>query len=150
MIVNRQDLFCGAVFILIGVVFGAQALGLPLGTALRMGPGYFPLVLAATLILLGAIIALKGIGRPSEPFGVVPWRGLVLTLFAVVAFGYSVRGIGLVPAIFMVAFVSAFGSRRMTPLFALAIAVALTIFCVLVFHTGLGITIPLFGPWLGM
>lgn len=150
MTINMRDAACGGIFILIGVFFGAQAFYLPLGTALRMGPGYFPLVLSAVLILLGAIIAAKAVGKAPEEFGAVPWRGLVLLLASVAFFGFSVRGIGLVPALFIVCFASAFASRRMTLPFALILAVVMTTFCTLVFHTGLGLNIRLFGPWLGL
>ena len=43
-------------FILFGLFFGVQSLGMEIGTAFRMGPGYFPLVLAGVLILLGGLI----------------------------------------------------------------------------------------------
>ena len=78
----------------------------------------------------------------------VPWRGLVLILAAPVVFGLTVRGLGLLPAIALVALISSFASRRMRPVLAAAITVVLTAFCVLVFNVGLGLPIRLIGPWL--
>jgi len=45
--------------------------------------------------------------------------------------------------------VSAYSSRRMSLKLALALIVGLTLFCVLVFHVGLGLPVRLIGPWLG-
>ncbi|RUY81986.1 tripartite tricarboxylate transporter TctB family protein, partial [Mesorhizobium sp. M7A.F.Ca.CA.001.10.2.1] len=54
--IDRANGLCAALFIGFGAWFALQSLGLEIGTALRMGPGYFPLVLAIVLILLGAVI----------------------------------------------------------------------------------------------
>ena len=77
-----------------------------------------------------------------------PWRGIVLVLAAPVVFGLTVRGLGLVPAVMLVALISAFASQRMPVLLAFVLSVALTIFCVVVFSIGLGLPLRLFGPWL--
>jgi hypothetical protein len=113
-----------------------------------MGPGYFPLVLAGILVVLGLVILAQGIGHPTTGQLTVPWRGLVLILTAPVVFGLTVRGLGLVPAIMLVVLISAFASRRMTVPLAAVLTVALTLFCVLVFSFGLGLPLRLFGPWL--
>jgi hypothetical protein len=147
MLVNHKDLYAGLVFIAIGVIFGIGAWDLPMGTAFRMGPGYFPAVLCGLLILIGAIIALKSIGKEGEPLGSVPWRALLLILPSTIIFGYSVRGIGLVPAVFLVTFTSAFASRQTGVLFAILLGVILTVFCAAVFAYGLGLPLQLFGPW---
>ncbi len=143
-------MLAGAIFIALGLVFLIGALGLERGTAFRMGPGYFPLVLAGLLILIGGAIAIQA--HRAEEVAIhmhaVPWRGLVLILAAPVLFGVTVRGLGLLPAIAIVALVSSFASQRMKPLLAAAITVVLTLFCMLVFNVGLGLPIRLIGPWL--
>ena len=48
MTVNIRDIGAGLIFIAIGLLFGLGSIGLEIGTALRMGPGYFPLVLAGS------------------------------------------------------------------------------------------------------
>ncbi len=55
----------------------------------------------------------------------------------------------MVAAIAIVVAVSAYSSRRMSLKLAVALIVGLTIFCVLVFHVGLGLPVKLVGPWLG-
>ena len=146
---NVKDLGAGVIFIVIGLLFGVGAMQHELGTALRMGPGYFPLVLAGFLVALGLAIVMQGLGHSTPGRLTVPWRGLVLILAAPVVFGLTVRGLGLAPALALVALISAFGSRRMSVLLAVALTVGLTVFCVLVFSLGLGLPLRLFGPWLG-
>jgi hypothetical protein len=149
MTLNIKDAAAGVVFIVLGLVFGAGALMLPLGTAWRMGPGYFPLILCGLMVLLGIIIAVRAIGVPSEALGPVPWRGFLFVLPGAAIFGWSVRGLGLMPSIFIISVLAAFASRRTTPLFALVLGVVLTVFCTGVFYYGLGLPVRLFGPWLG-
>ena len=77
------------------------------------------------------------------------WRGTFFgTLVSPVLFGLTVRGLGLLPAIAIVASISSFASRRMGIVLAAGITVVLTVFCVLVFNVGLGLPIRLIGPWL--
>jgi hypothetical protein len=68
---------------------------------------------------------------------------------APIVFGATVRGLGLVGATALVVLLSAFASRRVSPGFAVVLAVSLTLFCVAIFHYGLGLPIRLFGPWTG-
>lgn len=148
MTLNRKDLVCGLVFVVIGLIFAVVGRDLEIGTATRMGPGYFPLVLCGLMIFIGLVIAVRAIGQPAgEPFGGVPWRAILLILPATVFFGYSVRGVGLVPAVMTVALASAFASHKMTVPLAIFLAVALAAFCSAVFVYGLGLPIQLFGPW---
>jgi hypothetical protein len=150
MTVNIRDIGAGLIFIVIGILFGLGSLELELGTPLRMGPGYFPLVLAGILVVLGLVILAQGFGHPTMGALVVPWRGLVLILAAPVVFGLTVRGLGLVPALMLVVLIAAFASRRMSMPLALVLTVALSLFCVLVFSFGLGLPLRLFGPWLAL
>lgn len=145
-----KDILTGLIFLGFAAAFGTAASGYQLGTAFRMGPGYFPLLLSGALGVLGVAILVKGVTAAASdtPIGPVPWRGAVLILGALIAFGASVRGLGLVPAVFVAAFLSALASASNSPLAALAIATALTLLAVLIFHFGLGVSVPLFGSWL--
>lgn len=149
MTFNLRDVIAGLLFVAIGGWFVASALDLELGTALRMGPGYFPLILACLLILLGLLVVVRGTRLPPAAIGTVPWRGALLILMAPVLFGLTVRGLGFVPALAIVVLVSSFGSRAMKPVTAVLVTVALTLFSILVFSYGLGLPLRRFGPWLG-
>jgi len=145
---DRANLLCGLIFIGFGLFFGVQALNLEMGTAFRMGPGYFPLVLAGILTLLGAIILFQAFREAHEPTGPIAWRGLFFILAAPVFFGLTVRGLGFVLALFLAAVIAAFASRRTTVPMALAIALAVTVFSTAVFSYALGLPFARFGPWL--
>jgi Tripartite tricarboxylate transporter TctB family len=146
--INHRDLLLGAIFALIGAGFVIASRGLELGTAQRMGPGFFPLLLASVLVLLGVAIAAQLFFTVEQPLGQVPWRGLVLILAAPVLFGITVRGLGLVGAVALAVATSTFASRRAGLMLGGFLTLGLTIFCVLVFSYGLGLPIPLRGPWL--
>ena len=69
MTATRKNVAAGAIFTLIGAYFCIEAaLNLRMGTAFRMGPGYFPIVIGGLLVLLGLAIAFLGgeSGRPDD------------------------------------------------------------------------------------
>ena len=145
------DILAGLIFVAFGLAFGITSLSYELGTPLRMGPGYFPLALGGILVLLGLLIMGKGFISGSgaeERLGSIPWRALVLIVAAVLFFGLTVRGLGLVPATAVTALLTALASSRTGILAAVAIAAGLTALCVLVFVLALQLRLPLVGPWL--
>ena len=145
------DILAGLIFVAFGLAFAITSLSYELGTPLRMGPGYFPLALGGILVLLGLLIMGKGLISGSgaeERLGSVPWRALFLIVLAVLFFGLTVRGLGLVPATAVTALLTALASYRTGILAAVAIAAGLTVLCVLVFLVALQLRLPMFGPWL--
>jgi uncharacterized membrane protein len=144
---DTANLLCGLLFIGLGLFFVIQSLSLELGTAFRMGPGYFPLVLAGVLTLLGVVILVQSVKVTSEVIGAIAWRGMLFILPAPIVFGLLVRGAGFVPALFIAAFIASFASERLRVPAALALATGITFFSVLVFSYGLGLPFERFGPW---
>jgi hypothetical protein len=149
MTANRKDLSAGLLFIAIAALFALGTIDLDLGTPLKLGPGAFPLLLAGVLALLGLIIVANAFRTPGADVVSVPWRGMLLIVVAPIVFGLTVRDLGLAAAIALVVAISAFASRRMSWKLAIALIIGLTVFCVLVFHVGLGLPVRLIGPWLG-
>jgi hypothetical protein len=146
--IDRANGLCAALFIGFGACFALQSFGLEIGTAFRMGPGYFPLVLAIVLILLGAVILVQAVRFEGEAIGHIAWRGMLFILPAPIFFGLTVRGLGFIPSIFLTALIASFASRRMKPLTALVLSAGLTLFAFLVFSYALGLPFRRFGPWL--
>ena len=145
------DILAGLIFVAFGLAFAIASLRYELGTPLRMGPGYFPLVLGGILVFLGLLIVGKGLVSSSSDegrLGRVPWRALFLIVAAVLFFGLTVRGLGLVPATAVTALLTALASYRTGILAAVAIAAGLTVLCVLIFVLALQLRLPLVGPWL--
>jgi hypothetical protein len=144
------DVLAGGIFVLIGGGFVVGSLGYELGTPLRMGPGAFPLLVGATMAVLGLAIVIKGlIAGEVISFGPIPWRAAAVIVVAILFFGFTVRSLGFVPASAVTALLSTLASRRVRPLTALAVTVGLTVASTLIFVFGLQLRIPLWGPWVG-
>jgi hypothetical protein len=147
--VNRKDLAAGAVFVAIGLAFGLNAwFGLRIGAARSMGPGYFPVLLGAVLVGLGLAIGANAVRRPSEAFGEVSWRGLILVTLSIVFFAATVRGLGMAPALGIATIIAALSSGRLSVWAAAALSAVLTTLCVLIFLYALHLPYPVIGPWL--
>lgn len=145
-----KDLLAGLIFVAIGLAFGYAALGYEIGTTLRMGPGYFPVMLAGLLVFLGVVIMIQSVTRDTAqtPIGRFPIVGTLLILGSLVFFGATVRGLGLAPALFVSIALSAFASRHTGFVGALVLAAGLTILCYVIFVWGLGLPLAPVGPWL--
>ncbi len=143
------DVLAGGIFVLIGGAFVVGSLSYELGTPLRMGPGYFPLVVGAIVAALGLAIVVKGlIAGEVITFGAIPWRAVVAIVFAVLFFGFTVERLGFVPTSAVTAFLVTLASTRVRILTAVAVAAGLTVASTLIFVVGLQLRIPLWGPWL--
>ncbi len=150
MRVNLKDLMSGALFVAIGLFFSLNAwFHLPMGRAFAMGPGYFPAVLGLVLVGFGIVIALSALGRPTDPIGIVPWRGVALVIGAVFFFAAFGRSLGVAPSLVLTTFAGALATRKTSLPEAIALSLGLSAFCTAVFIYGLGLPYPAFGPWLG-
>lgn len=147
--IDRTDAAAGILFLLFALFFGIQSLGLERGTAFRMGPGYFPLVLSGVLACFGLLVLFNAIRKGSGgDAGTLAWRGMLFILPAPIFFGLTVRGLGFVPAIFLTTLIAGLASLRMRLHWALLLAVAVTLFSTLVFSYALGLPFRRIGPWL--
>lgn len=140
------DVLAGAVFVLIGGAFVVGSLGHELGTPLRMGPGFFPLMVGAITVALGLAVVVKGlVAGEVLTFGVVPWRAVAAIVLAILFFGFTVRRLGFVPASAGTAFLTTMASSRIRLRTAAAVTAGLTVAATLIFVVGLRVPIPLWG-----
>ncbi|MGH7262136.1 MAG: tripartite tricarboxylate transporter TctB family protein, partial [Nitrospiraceae bacterium] len=86
---------------------------------------------------------------PGEPISIFAYKEIALVLAATVLFGVLARGAGVVISIFVLVLISAYASVKFRWGPSIALAVGLTVFCVLVFIKGLGIPLTIFGTWFG-
>jgi putative tricarboxylic transport membrane protein len=114
-----------------------------------MGPAYFPTILGGLLLAIGVISVIRSFIVQGPGIGALAIKGLVLVTVSVVVFGFVVRGLGVAIALPLLIIVSAYGSTRFRWRPTLLMAAGLTIFSVFVFLKGLGIPLPIIGPWLG-
>lgn len=160
---NRSDLAAGAVFIVMAAAFAWAALDVKLGTIIRMGPGYFPLVLAGLLAGLGALMLLRGMrGRSApavgtaaatasepEPSMRVAWRPMLLVCGAALFFSLTLGGLGLPLTVFATIMIASSGSAQFRPVEAALTAAAFAVVSWIVFAELLGLPFRLAGTWIG-
>ena len=146
---SRNDLASGAMFVAFGAYFVLEASRYDFGTPFRMGPGFMPVVLGGVLILLGLAVAAKGFGHPDEDAPTPwPWRGIVLVLGTIIFFAATIRGLGFIPVVLISAFATAMSSSRNSVVQALIVSGGRCLLCYVIFIVGLGMLVPMFGPWL--
>jgi len=151
---SKKDLYAGLMFIAFGAIFVAVAngwiagQGYPMGTAVRMGPAYFPTILGAILLVLGLIIASRGFFIDDEAPRKTQWRIMGLVLLAVGLFGVIIGPLnwGAVAASAVCIFVAASAGHEFNWKEAVVEAILLSIFVVLVFYYGLGLPFKIW-PW---
>lgn len=148
---NRKDFFTGVIFAGFAVVYGYLSLfTLPVGTPTRMGPGFFPAMLCALLLLIAAGLVLRSFRRTGEtPFGEFAWRAVIVLTISIVVFAATARGLGMLPGTFVATLIACGASRQIGVVRALATAAGISVFCTLVFTEGLGVPLPILGTWFG-
>jgi hypothetical protein len=140
---NSKDLWAGLMLIAIGVAAVFIARGYPFGTALRMGPGYFPSVLGGVLALFGLYVVAKALRHREAIEGGWSLRAMVVLPLSLVLFGILMDRAGFIPALAVLIFGAAAASTEFKLVEVAALTVVLIVFCVAVFIWGLGLPYPL-------
>ncbi|NMM12100.1 MAG: tripartite tricarboxylate transporter TctB family protein [Rhodoferax sp.] len=120
---SQKDFFSGLLFMAVGVAFAWGATNYSVGTAARMGPGYFPLVLGILLAVLGAVITFKALvveTEDGEKMGPWAWKPLFFIIAANLVFGLLLGGLpslhipamGLIAAIYALTFIASLAGEE--------------------------------------
>jgi Tripartite tricarboxylate transporter TctB family len=131
---NPKDFWTGLLYIFLGA------------SAVIIARDYS--ILGAVLAVIGAISVIRSFVAPGTPIGGFTFKGLALIVISVVIFGLLVRDAGLVVALPLLVILSACASAHFRWRTAIIMAAGLTLFCAVVFVKGLGIPLPIIGPWL--
>ena len=142
-VLEKKDFWAGLLLIAIGAAAIFIARDYTFGTALRMGPGFFPIVLGALLVLFGIAILASGLRGAEAIEGSWSPRALVILPLSLVLFGVLMEYAGFVPAMLVLIVASATASSEFRPLEVLLFALGLTALSVAVFIWGLGLPYPL-------
>jgi len=141
---SPKDFWAGLMFIGVGAFFVAwAATHYQLGTAVRMGPAYFPILLGGLLVFLGALILLESFAMAGPPVPRFSFRPLILISLACVVYGYLMKPLGLVGATAALVVISAYGGHEFKWKEVIILAIVLIVFSVLVFVKGLSLPFPL-------
>jgi putative tricarboxylic transport membrane protein len=145
---GERDLLTGIILIATAIAFGAQAIQLKIGTLADMGPGYFPLLVAVILGLLGIVISANSLRIVAPLPGKLAWRGLFFTTLAVTAFAAAARPLGFLPTLTLTVFLSTLASSGFRWRRAALITCGVTTLCWLIFIVGIELSFPALGPML--
>ena len=149
MIKSKKDLYAGLMFIFIGGFFSIWGtVNYPMGSAVRMGPAYFPAILGALTAALGIIIMIRGFTTPDADPSPTQWKPLLLILGSAIAFGLGMDSfsLGFVASVFAAVFICAAGGYEFRWKEAMIESVVLVFVCYGMFVYGLGLPFRLF-PW---
>lgn len=162
LIKSQKDFFAGLMFTVVGTAFALGAQNYTVGTAARMGPGYFPMLLGILLGVLGFFIIISSVLRRNpppdgDPVGVWAWRPLLLVLAANFAFGILLVGLpslgipsmGIIIAIYALTLIASLAGHEFTVKGALALATVLAAGSYLVFIKSLNLVLPVWPSFLG-
>ena len=141
---DSKDFWSGVMLIAIGAAALYIGRDYPFGTALRMGAGFFPIVLGAMLVLFGVYFVARGLRSGDRIEGNWSPRALVILPLAFVLFGVLMQHAGFVPALLLLVVGSAMAGTEFRLVEVLVLAVLLTATCVALFIWALGLPYPLF------
>lgn len=146
---NPKDFWAGLIYVALGLAAMYIARDYEMGSATRMGPGYFPTLLSGLLALIGVASLVRSFYSDGSPVGTLALKATLLVCGGTVLFALLLRGAGLIVSIIALVLISSFASVRFRWGPAVLLAVGLTVFCVVVFLRGLGVPMPLVGSWFG-
>lgn len=141
---SPRDFWAGAMFAGFGAFFVAWSFAhYSMGSAVRMGPGYFPAVLGGLLVLLGAGVIAKSLAADGLRVAPFHFRPLVLVCLSVLAYGYLMQPGGLVVATATAVFIGALAGHEFKWKEVSVVALVLVLFSYLVFVKGLTLPFPM-------
>ena len=155
---SQQDWWAGLMFIAFGLFFIVFSLGTPefidrivgakliagyqMGSSVRMGPAYFPVVLGGLLAFLGLLVLLDSIVEAGPKVAKFHFRPLLFIAVSSLAFAYLLKPLGLVLASVILVFISAYGGHVFKWKEVAIMSVVLVVFSVVVFVKGLSLPFP--------
>ena len=146
---SPKDFWAGLMFIVFGLFFLVVARNYQMGSAVRMGPAYFPTVLGGIMAVLGAIVFFQALLFEGPKVPKLSFKPLFFISLALVLFGYLLKPLGFVLSLIVLIFVCAFGGHEFKVKEVAILTVVLIIFSVLVFVKGLTLPFALWPDFLG-
>ena len=141
---NNLDFLSGLLMIVIGGIAFYMALDYPFGSALRMGPGYFPRVLAGIFMTFGVWVMIRGLRTGEKVQGVWGWKALAFITVSLWVFGWLMDRVGMIPSLIVMFFISAYAGHEFKLKEVIILATVMITFAWAVFIYGLGLPYRLF------
>ena len=93
---SQKDFASGLVYTIIGAAFAYGATSYTIGSAARMGPGYFPLLLGIILALIGSVVLFQSLAvetSDGDHIGALAWKPLIFIIAGNLLFGILLGGL---------------------------------------------------------
>jgi hypothetical protein len=143
-----KDFLSGVLFIAFGLAALWFGRNLAVGTAVRMGPGYVPHMLAYIMLVLGLIIAVVALYTGGEQVEAPKWRPITMVTIGIVIFAFLFETTGMFPALVALVLIASLGGDEFKLTEVIGNIIVLTILCIFVFKVGLGMNIAVInGVW---
>lgn len=141
--INRIDFFTGLIVIAIGAAAAYAATGYGIGTARRMGAGFFPVALGLIAMGLGTLIAARAVKGTGSGRGLrVDPRQFLFVTAAFVVFALGIDPLGAPLTVCLATVIACFGDRRATFTESSALGLGLAAAIWLIFVQMLGLALP--------
>jgi hypothetical protein len=140
---NNKDFWAGMMLIAVGAAAMFISRDYRFGSALRMGPGFFPTILSGTLIAFGVCIMAVGLRSGEKIQERLSLRALIVLPLSLVLFGVLMEKAGFLPAMVALVFLSAASGREFKFVEVLLLTALLTVASAALFIWGLGLPYPL-------
>ena len=141
---SPKDFWSGLMFVATGLFFAIWAVThYQMGTAVRMGPAYFPAMLGGLLVVLGLMILASSLVLEGPAVPQFLFRPLLMISLGLVLYGYLMKPLGLVGATAALVYVGALGGHEYRWKEVTILYVILILFSWLVFVKGLSLPFPL-------
>jgi putative tricarboxylic transport membrane protein len=133
LIRNPQDFWGGLALVALAAFALYASSDLPGQRGFAFGPGTAPRLFAGLLMVFGLIIAAFGVLMDGPPLEKIHFRGVAMIAASIFAFAALIRPIGLVPATFLAFMIAATASKETRYIESTIMALAMTVFCVVLF-----------------
>jgi len=147
---NHKDFNAGLLFLFFGIASTVSSRSYSIGTAAKMGPGYFPFALGLMLVLLGLVISLRSLskGREVRKKALIKVRPVFFVLSSVVLFGLLLLPFGLILSTILLILISSMASEEFKMRVAILNALVLLIIVLIIFVYFLQFQIPVLPAFL--
>jgi len=147
---SQKDFASGLMFMLVGFGFSFVARGYSMGTAAKMGPGYFPFWLGIVLAILGALVLWGSLSSKGEEDQLARWdiKTLLWILGAVVLFGLLLKPLGMVLSVIVLVLVSSMASHEFSWKGTILNAIILVLISLGAFVYGINLQMPVWPAFL--
>ena len=143
-LLENRDFLAGMLFVILGAGGFGVALSYPFGSLQQMGPGFFPRALGVILMAFGAVTVIRGLRSGARVEGSWGWFPLAMLTASIVAFGWLMEHVGMIPSLVVLVVASAYAGKEFRWGEVLVLSGVMGLIATAIFIWGLGLPYPLF------